>query len=794
MDFDLSAEELAEKLSMVGLAVEKLDTPVPGLENATVGKIIKMTPLEGSGRLFVCKVDIGRESLQIISGASNICEGMNVPVLPAGSTLPSGQPVKVRVFQGEKSEGIICSGKELGTDDWGYGDEKGVLILDPELLPGTRVDVALGLDDKILEFELTPNRGDCLAVINIAREIKALTGGKLNLPDIKIQEMEESTEDFIRIRFEEPSLCRRYSGRIIRNITVASSPRWLQYRLRVAGIRPINNIVDVTNYVMLEMGQPLHAFDYERLHGAQIVVRKARQGEKIVTLDGITRDLKQDMLVIADSHEPVAIAGVMGGLASEVTEKTKTVFLESACFDPLSVRITAKLLGMRTESSQRFEKGVDITGVVHALDRAAQLISELGAGYPTKGVIDKWVSPLAPLTIRLRTRRVNNILGTQLSRTDIQEILSRLSFDFEICGTDSLLVKVPSYRVDIFEEIDLIEEVARLYGYENIPPTIPVGVLSTGSTDKNFNSLKDLIREIMIGSGLDEVITYSFINESSLDKLALILGYTSPPVRIQNPLREDQSILRPSLVPGLVNVLSNNYKKNITNLGFFELGSIFESKGDNDLPDERQHLGIAVCGKLDKSWQEPVQERDFYYVKGIVEELLEALKIKNVTFEPLRDFPTLHPGRSAKILVDHETVGYIGELHPDVLEDIEILLRVVVCELDLNALLCFAEDKIECQPLPRFPNVVRDLAVLVPENVPAVTVQEIIKQAGGELLKDCKLFDVYRGTQVPSGYRSLAYSLTFQSLERTLTDEEVSEIYEKIVQSLETLVGVRLRL
>ncbi|NPV29647.1 MAG: phenylalanine--tRNA ligase subunit beta [Firmicutes bacterium] len=793
IDLNLSAEELAEKLTMAGLAVEGVAPPVPGLEQIVVGKITALAPHPNSEHLLICRVETGAGVLQIVSGAPNLEVGINVAVARPGTTLPSGMQVTSRFIRGIASEGLLCSGAELGTQEWGYGDERGVLVLDPEIPPGTRLDRALGLDDQILEFDLTPNRGDCLAVVNIAREASALTGGRLDFPEIRVHESGERTENFIRVEIAEPALCRRYAGRIVRNVKIAPSPPWLRYRLRAAGIRPINNIVDVTNYVMLELGQPLHAFDYDRLQGAQIIVRRARPGEKLVSLDGVTRVLNEEMLVIADARTPVALAGIMGGLASEVTEQTRTVLLEAAYFDPLNIRRTAKLLDMRTESSLRFEKGINLDGVVRALNRAAQLIEQLGAGTVAAGVVDEYIRPAAPLAIRLRTARVNHVLGTSLTRAEVQEILSRLGFICELCGPDSLLVNIPPYRVDIGEEIDLIEEVARLYGYDRIRATIPVGVLSQGVRRRD-EEIKDLVAEVMLSAGLDEAITYSFINEGSLARLGL--PEESPyrqVVRLKNPLREEQGVLRPLLLPGLLETIAYNYKHKLTNLGFFELGKIFEPAGEGELPHEKFHLGIAVCGETDRGWQEPGQVRDFYEVKGIVEHLLATLGIKDFAFLPWRDFPPLHPGRAAQIFVGSLEVGFLGELHPDVLENLEISARVVGCELDLAKILPLADLRKVFEPLPRYPGITRDLAVVAPLEVPAARITEVIRKAGGSLLRECRLFDVYQGPQVPAGSRSLAYSLFFQSPDRTLTDEEVSAIHRQILEALAAQTGARLR-
>jgi phenylalanyl-tRNA synthetase beta chain len=794
VDCDLPALELADKLTMAGIVVETVTVPVPGLDRVIVGKITEMQPHPDSDHLNICLVDTGSEVCQFVSGAPNIFQGANVPVARPGIVLPTGGQVEERAFRGQISQGVLCSGAELGTEVWGYGDEKGILIMDPDLPAGIPVDQALGLDDWILEFELTPNRGDCLAVINIAREVKALTGGTLHLPEIKVQESDERTSDLIRVSIEDAELCRRYTTRVIRNVTLGASPEWMQYRLRVAGIRPINNIVDVTNFVMVEMGQPLHAFNYDMLHGAQIVVRRGRPGEMMASLDGVDRELNEQMLVIGDAREAAALAGVMGGLASEVTAETHSVLLESAVFDPLSIRLTAQALTMRTEASLRFEKEINIEGTIDALNRATQLIEEMGAGVGTSGVVDEYIRPAALRSVRLRTDRVNKVLGTELTCAQIGEIIDSLDFESELSGTDNLIVSVPPYRVDIVEEVDLIEEIARLYGYDRIEPSLPTGVLAQSITPHLADRITDLVTDTMVSLGLDQVITYSFIGESALDKLNLpdVSRYRNL-LHLQNPLREEQSVLRPLLLPGLVETVGGNWKRKQTDLGFFEVGVVFASNGLDLQPDEKSHLGIAACGNLAGSWQEKPLESDFYYLKGLVEALLDRLGIKGAQYRKLTDFAPLHPGRAAAVYVGDWEIGYIGELHPNVLENYELPARVLVCEIDLASVAELANLLTVVQPQPRYPGIFRDLAVVVPDEVPASRVEEVIAAAGGELLRECRLFDLYQGKQVQAGYRSLAYALLFQSPERTLTDEEVSRVHTRVLTALEQEVDASLR-
>jgi phenylalanyl-tRNA synthetase beta chain len=799
VNVDLPADVLADKLTMAGLAVEGIIDPAPGLDGIVVGRIIEMRRLPDSDHLQICRVDTGAGVAQVVSGAPNLATGANVPYARLGVVLPSGTEVGLRKILGEASEGVLCSGAELCTEEWGFGDALGVLILDSGLPPGTGLAHALGLNDRILEFELTPNRGDCLAVLNIAREVRALTGGGLTLPETSVRETGEHTESLISVRVEEPELCRRYACRIIRSVRLAPSPGWLCYRLRAAGVRPINNIVDVTNYVMLELGQPLHAFDYDRLQGGRIIVRRARPGEEMVSLDGDRRELDEEMLVIADAREPVALAGVMGGLASEVNEQTRTVLLESAYFNPQSIRRTAQKLGMRTESGQRFEKGIDLEGAVRAVNRAAHLIAQLGAGEIACGVVDQYVRPAAPLAIRVRAPRVNQVLGTHLNRAEVQEILCRLDLVCELCGQDSLLVNVPPYRQDLLEEIDLIEEVARLYGYAQIAATVPVGALAQSGRRPELARVREIAGSCLLAAGLDEVVTYSFIGESDLDRLNIP---ADSPLRqvmpIQNPLREEQGILRPLLLPSLMGALSTNYKRKQTRAGLFELGAVFNpspSTGTTGAqPEERLHLGFVACGEIDRGWQEPAAARDFFYAKGIAEQLLEVLGISGASWEPVTGNPVLHPGRAARVLVAGAPVGLVvGELHPEVLQNYELPTRVVACEADLTSLLPLAQMDVRVQGLPRYPGSARDLAIIVPLDVPAGRVREEIMASGGDLLRECHLFDLYQGAQVPAGFRSLAYSLLFQSLERTLTDEEVTGAYDNILDALSNQVDARLR-
>lgn len=652
----------------------------------------------------------------------------------------------------------------------------------------------------VLELELTPNRSDCLGIINVAREVAVVTGAALHLPEIRPEDDagsgRKTADDYTSVTIEDSGLCERYIARIIEDIRIAPSPLWMQERLLAAGIRPINNVVDVTNYVMLECGQPLHAFDYHRLTENRIVVRRARPGETMYTLDGSERELDDEMLVIADARNPVALAGVMGGLDSEVTEQTKTVLLESAYFNRVNNRLTAKKVGMRTESSLRFEKGIDIEGVAWAADRAVQLMEQIGAGRAVAGAVDNYVNPRFHKDIFLRAARVNHLLGTELSQTEILELLQRLGLDIRVQGDGGLLVSIPSYRQDLEREEDLVEEVARLYGYDNIPITLPSGATTQGIKNRE-QRLTDRTRELLVACGLTEVITFSFVNPNVFDRIGLAEDDPRRNVLLlANPMNEDQKALRTTLIPNLLEVAARNFNRRVLDLSVFELGRVFWPAADgspNVLPEEKTYLGGLCMGGGFASWDMPAQPWDFFYLKGVLEELFEGLGEVEYQFQAASDQLTFHPGRAARITVGGQDIGVIGEVHPDVQERYGLNKRVYAFEIDLGRLFdLIPEGKVYC-PLPRFPSVQRDLALLVGDDIPAAVVAEKIRQLGGPLLEQVELFDLYRGGSIPAGQRSLAYSLTYQAPDRTLTDNEVNEVQQGIIEGLERELGIGLR-
>ncbi len=643
-------------------------------------------------------------------------------------------------------------------------------------------------DDFILDLDLTPNRGDCLGMINLAREVAALTGSSLRLPDIVIKENRENINQYIKVEIEDPDLCHRYAARLVKNVKIQESPLWLQKALIHSGIRPINNVVDITNYVMLECNQPLHAFDYNLL-GNTILVRRARAGEKFTTLDEIERQLDQDMLVITDGSKPVALAGIMGGLDSEIHDATENVLLESAWFLGPNIRRTSRKIGLRSESSIRFEKGTDINGVIYAVNRAAMLIQELGGGEVVKGVYDEYPNPRKELQVTLRPERVNYLLGTDLTSSQMRSYLEQLQFPIKE-RKGNFIVDIPSYRPDIEIEVDLIEEVARLHGYDKIEPGLPGGETTPGGLTP-FQKFRDEIKNIM-SPYLNEVINYSFINEECFQRLLLPQGSNlRNVVRIANPLSEEQAVMRTLLLPGLLHNISTNLARKNENLGFYEMGAVFypSAKG---LPVEKTKLGAIVCGHSDINWTQHRVEMDFFYLKGIVENLLWRLGLEDCEFVVAKD-PSYHPGRSAILKYYGDELGIIGELHPVVLQNYDIKQRCTAFELDVEKLFAHRRRRLTVDKIARYPAVERDIAVVLAHEISAAAVIKAIKDAEKELLKDVVVFDLYSGEQVAAGYKSMAFRLTFQSMERTLTDNDINSCVNRIMERLQTDFKAELR-
>ena len=640
--------------------------------------------------------------------------------------------------------------------------------------------------DQVFELDLTPNRGDCLGLINIAREVAAITGEKLNIPCINITENNEDIADYIDIEIADTDLCPRYAARIIKNAKLRPSPEWLQEALINSGIRPINNIVDITNYVMLETNQPLHAFDYDLLgDNKKILIRRATDGEKIITLDDNERNLDKDMLVITDGDKPIAIAGVMGGLNTEINDKTINILIESANFSAISVRKTSKKVGLRSDASMRFEKGVDVNGVIYAANRASQLIQELAGGEVVGGVLDVYPKPVTNHHITLRIKKVNDLLGTNLSLDEIEKYLLNLNFKVERKGYN-LFVEIPTYRPDLEIEVDLIEEIARLYGYENIAATLPQGTTSQGGLDE-YQKFRNRVTSIL-SKYMYEVVNYSFINNHIYDNL-LIADDSDlrQVVKVANPLSEEQGVMRTLLLSGLLDNISQNLARQNNSLSFFEIGSVFMPKSEG-LPTEVLKIGAIVSGQGEINWLKHNVDYDFFYLKGILENLFFELGVNEYEFVAFNDL-SYHPGRNAKILVKGQELGVIGEVHPTVLENFDIKQKASAFELDLDALYKLTTTKARLETITKYPAVERDIAIIITKDITATRIVNDIKGNGTSLLKDVIVFDIYTGEQVPDGYKSVALKLKFQATEKTLTEGEVNEIVKNILNSLSELGG-----
>ncbi len=792
VDFPWTPKELADRLTMSGSKVESIRTFPGHLAGVVTGRVVRLHPHPAADRLSVCAIDVGDRQITVLTGAPNAAEGTIVPVALPGAVLPGqAQPVQAVAIRGIVSEGMACSEKELGLGD----DASGLWVLPPDTPVGRPLAELVQLERHVLELEIYPNRPDCLSVLGVAREVAALAGSPLRPPADTVQESGPPVASLASLEVREPTLCPRYVARVIEGVRVGPSPLWLQHRLRAAGMRPINNVVDVTNYVMLETGQPLHAFDYDKLAGHRIVVRRARKGEQLVTLDGVERNLDEETLVIADAERPLVVAGIMGGVEAEVDENTRNILLESAYFDPVSIRRTARRLGMGTESSYRFERGTDPGAPARVADRAAQLIVELAGGRVARGRLEvRNRDAFRAVEITLRARRLNNLLGTQISPAEIKRLLRHLGFEVELEGDGVLSVRVPTFRRDVEREADLVEEVARLHGYDRIPATLPSGASRPGGRVPPLE-LTSRVRQSLLGLGLSEAVTYTFVGPKVWD--ALRLPAESPLrhcVPIRNPLSEEQSLLRTTLVPGLLEVARRNAARRNRAVHLFEVGTTFwpARLPITELPEERHTLGLFMMG----TWPEPTWDRrpraaDFFDLKGVVEELLAALGL-DATVRSEADRPYLHPGRAAQLYARDQALGYLGEVHPDVAESFDLPERAYVAEIDLDRLLPLVQHEIRYQPISRHPVVERDLALIVPREVPAATVEATLAQAGGNLLRSIRLFDVYQGEPVPDGFRSLAYSLRFQAPDRTLTDEEVNALVQAMADAAASL-GATLR-
>ena len=779
---ELDPQELADKMTMAGIPVEELDDPGAPYQGLRVGEVCDPQPHPQAGRLLVCRVRLSNGEITVVTAARNLKAGDKVPVALPGVRLPNGVVIAEVDFQGVVSQGMLCSEEELGLSR----KAEGIMVLPPGTALTGNLPAILGLDSPVLVLELTPNRADCYGMLGVAREVAALTGCRLNLPELTVvEETGREIKDFVDVELHNPELCPRYTGRVFFDLQVGESPLWLKTRLLAAGMRPVNNVVDLTNYVMWELNQPLHAFDLDRMTGKKILVRRAWEGERLVTLDGEERILTTGDLVIADAEKAQGLAGVMGGEASEVSPQTRRVFLESAYFSPVNTRRTAQRLNLQSEAALRFGKGLDPEGPPTALDRMAHLLAEIGAGRIAAGIIDKYPRPVPARKVRLRTERINSLLGLDLEAGYMEEILRRLNFGISKEKEGVFQIGVPSYRQDIENEADLAEEVARLHGYDKIPPAYPAAKRPGALTPRQLWEKE--IRDLMRGYGFSEVVTYSFHGEKTFDRLNLPAGDPlRNAVRLMIPLSEEGSLMRTTLLGGILEVLSYNAKRKIDNLSIFELSRVYLPAGDEDsLPREDLHLAGGLMGMInEKGWNQPARQADFYDGKGVLEALLTELKVKEWRFER-GEHPTLHPGRTAFLTVQGERAGMAGEIRPEVKEAFDLNGPVILFELDIEKIWpAVARDIIQVKPLPKFPPVLRDIALVLPANIPVAEVMRLVQATGGEILEKVELFDVYSGGAIPKDRRSLAFSLVFRRPERTLQDDEVNEVLEQILARL----------
>ena len=778
---DVSDKQFSDEMTLSGSKVETVERPDEHLKNVVAGRIVEMIRHENSDHMWVCQIDVGQETpVQIVTGAQNQQVGDLVPVALDGSLLPDGTEIHAGKLRGVESYGMCCSIKELGLTlhDVPYAVEDGLWILEEEgVKPGDDMAKVVGYDDSIVEFEITPNRPDCLSVIGLAREASATFRRPLTLHTSEVNGCGGSVAELVDIEIEDGALCPRYTARMVKNVRIAPSPKWMRERLRNSGVRPINNIVDITNYVMLEYGQPMHAFDFSCVDGGRIIVRTAREGEVIQTLDGNDRALTPNMLCICDEHKPVCIAGVMGGANSEIVGDTAMVLFESANFNGVSVRRTAAALGMRTDASARYEKGLDPMNTMKAVQRACELVELLGCGEVVDGVMDVIAQDKAPTVLKLEPDKINALLGTDLSESLMRDIL--LSLGFALDGDDIL---VPSWRGDVEHYSDIAEEVARFYGYNKIPCTLMRGETTRGgfSEQQRFDrAIGGAVRAL----GYDEIITYSFISPTYYDKIRM--PKDSPlrkSMKILNPLGEDTSIMRTTILPSMLEIITRNFNYRNKAVRLYELGKIYLPREDG-LADEPKVLSLGAYG----------DEMDFFTLKGSVEALLGACRIKDVRFAACTDNASYHPGRCAKVYADGTELGVLGQIHPLVAANYGVDAEIYAAELNFDALYAVRGGIPVYQPLPKFPAVTRDIAVVCAEGVTVGALEECIRRGAKGLLKKVELFDIYRGVGVAPGSKSVAFSLTLRADDRSLTGEEADEDVKSILALLERELDAKLR-
>ena len=791
-DLDVTAQEYTDAMTLTGTKVEGFTELDADLDKIVIGQIDKIEKHPDADKLIICQVNIGTESVQIVTGAPNVKEGDKVPVVLDGGRVagghdgkmtPGGIKIKKGKLRGVESFGMMCSIEELGSTREMYQEapEYGIYIFPEDAVVGESAVKALGLDDVVFEYEITSNRVDCYGVLGIAREAAATFQKKFCPPIVEVKENDEKASDYVKVTVEDPELCPRYCARVVKNVKIGPSPKWMQRCLASNGIRPINNLVDITNYVMEEFGQPMHAYDLDTIANQEIIVRRAGKDEKFVTLDGQERIMDENVLMICDGEKAVGIAGIMGGENSMITDDVKTVLFEAACFDGTSIRLSSKRIGLRTDASGKFEKGLDPNNAQAAIDRACQLMEELGAGEVVGGMVDVCSETREPSRVKFEPEKINKLLGTSLTKEEMIDYLGRVELAYDE-KTDEIVA--PTFRQDIHCNADVAEEVARFYGYDKIPMTLPTGEATTGKLPFKLR-IQEVARDIAEYCGFSEGMSYSFESPKVFDKLCIPEdSELRKVITISNPLGEDYSIMRTSTLNGMLASLSTNYNRRNKDVRLYELGNIYLPKSlpVTELPDERTMFTLGMYGK-----------GDFFDMKGVCEEFFEKIGMKKkVTYDPNSGKPFLHPGRQANMIYEGKVVGYLGEVHPAVADNYSIGEKAYIAVIDILDVLEFAGFNHKYTGIAKYPAVTRDLSLVVPHAVLAGQIEEIFDQRGGNILESYQLFDIYEGAQIEKGFKSMAYSLVFRAHDKTLGENEISAAMKKIMNGLNGL-GIELR-
>lgn len=791
-DLDVTAQEYTDAMTLTGTKVETFEKLDADLDKIVIGQILSIERHPDADKLIICQVNVGEKTVQIVTGAPNVHEGDKVPVVLDGGRVagghdgkktPGGVPIKSGKLRGVDSYGMMCSIEELGSTREMYPEapEYGIYIFPEDAVVGESAVKALGLDDVVFEYEITSNRVDCYSVIGIAREVAATFRKEFKPPVVTATGNSEDVHDYVKVTVKDTDLCPRYCARVVKNIKIAPSPVWMQRRLAATGIRPINNIVDITNYVMEEYGQPMHAFDYDKLAGHEIVVRRAEANEKFVTLDGQERTMDENVLMICDGEKAVGIAGIMGGENSMITDEVKTMLFEAACFDGTNIRLSSKRIGLRTDASGKFEKGLDPNNAEAAINRACQLIEELGAGEVVGGMVDVYTKKKEPVRIPFQPERINALLGTDVSEEDMLAYFKKIDLAYD---AEKREIIAPTFRHDLFRMADLAEEVARFYGYDNIPTTLPRGEATLGKLPFETR-IEGIARDVAEFSGFSEAMNYSFESPKVFDKLLIPAdSELRKTVVISNPLGEDFSVMRTLPLHGMLSSLAFNYNHRNKNVRLYELAKVYLPKSLplTELPDERVQFTLGMYG-----------EGDFYVMKGVVEEFFSKAGIRGkLSYDPKAGKTFLHPGRQANIIYHGEVMGYLGEIHPQVADNYGIGDKAYVAVLDMPVVVKYADFDRKFTGIARFPAVTRDLSMVVPHEILAGDIEDMIIQRGGKILESYQLFDVYEGSQIKAGYKSMAYSVVFRAKDKTLEENEINTAMKKILNGLSSM-GIELR-